>query len=388
MERKLKMKKYLIWGTGIVAEYRLFVFQQKQSLLNMEIVGFIDNNSEKWGKLFHEIIIYSPEEVSNLQYDYIDIWISRDKNEIYNQLLHLMKIDKKVIRNCLEEYSIDALKIFKEHLENRYRGNKEAEDFFEILNKKDQLSVYNYVPYNAQKEYMEVFNDEEKGLKYTFFEGKRMYLSRKYHSYIRKDEKLYVNDMWSEQDLNSPHLYIEGEVKVNEGDILIDAGVAEGNFSLHNIDKVKKLYIVECDEEWVEALRYTFAPWKNKVVICSKCLSNYDAEETITLDTLVKGEVNFIKMDIEGAEIDALNGAKRILNENRNLRCSICSYHRHGDEERIIEILKSNDMKTSTSRGYMLFIHDMDFFVNPELRRGIVRGIKNEPKCSDSALYI
>ena len=81
-------------------------------------------------------------------------------------------------------------------------------------------------------------------------------------------------------------------------------------------------------------------------------------------------------MDIEGEEVNALKGANRILSENHSLKCAICSYHRHGDEQTIKKILESHGFKTEFSKGYMLFIHDRYVLQNPELRRGIVRGIK------------
>lgn len=153
-------------------------------------------------------------------------------------------------------------------------------------------------------------------------------------------------------------------------------GVCEGNFSLHNIDKVSKVYLVECDPNWIEALHYTFAPYKNKVVFCESFLSNKDTDKTITLDSLIKEKVNFIKMDIEGEEVNALNVARRLLKESDDIRCAICSYHRHDDEKEIKNIFNDYNMECSVSDGYMLFLCDESIWLNPELRRGIVRAKK------------
>lgn len=202
-----------------------------------------------------------------------------------------------------------------------------------------------------------------------------MYLK---HSYAFKeiDGKKYVGDMWWEQDPNSPHLYEKGQVIVEQGDILVDAGVCEGNFTLHNIDKIKKAYLIECDRAWMEALEYTFRPFKNKIQYCDKFLSDHDSSDTICLDTLIDEKVNFIKMDIEGEEINALNGAKKVLTRSDSLKCAICSYHRHNDEQRIKQILQSYGFRTEVSDGYMLFASDSYVQKNPELRRGVVRGVK------------
>lgn len=238
------------------------------------------------------------------------------------------------------------------------------------------IDVYYYKREKESDVLNEVFYDSSADLYYTFFEGKRMYLKRTYNFFREKDGKRYVGDLWGEQDRNSPHLYEGENIKVGQGDILIDAGVCEGNFSLHHIDKVEKTYLVECDKEWMEALHYTFLPYRDRVVFCDKFLSNSDSDKTICMDTLVSGKVNFIKMDIEGEEINALEGAKRVLCENDFLKCAICSYHRHGDEQGIKNILRKYGFETEVSKGYMLFLGDEYVWNNPEFRRGIVRGIK------------
>lgn len=62
-----------------------------------------------------------------------------------------------------------------------------------------------------------------------------------------------------------------------------------------------------------------------------------DAIETVALDEFLKGErVTFIKMDIEGAELDALKGTARIIGEQKP-KLAISIYHRAED---IIEIPK------------------------------------------------
>ena len=51
---------------------------------------------------------------------------------------------------------------------------------------------------------------------------------------------------------------------------------------------------------------------------------------SVALDDVVTGRVSFIKMDIEGSELSALKGARRIITEQRP-RLAISIYHKPMD---------------------------------------------------------
>lgn len=66
-----------------------------------------------------------------------------------------------------------------------------------------------------------------------------------------------------------------------------------------------------------------------------------DPIRTVRLDDIVRDiTVGFIKMDIEGAEYEALNGAKDTIQRDRPL-LAICVYHRRGDMIAIMDYLLS-----------------------------------------------
>lgn len=241
-----------------------------------------------------------------------------------------------------------------------------------------QLSAYNekfIYPYIIPKA-NSIYYDSKKQMRYVLFQDKRMY-------YPRKMEEQEISSVYRmcclEQDPHSPHYYYKTGYEVKDGDIVIEAGVAEGNFALSIIDKVSKIYLVECEEKWVEALKCTFEPYKDKVVIVSKYLSDSDEDGNITIDTLLDGqEVNFIKMDIEGAELSALKGARETFARSKQLRCAICTYHRHGDEENIRQYLEENGMFCENSEGYMFFNQYDKEGEEPEFRRGLMFGKKEK----------
>lgn len=60
--------------------------------------------------------------------------------------------------------------------------------------------------------------------------------------------------------------------------------------------------------------------------------------ETIALDEIINGKVDFIKLDIEGAEYNALTGAERLIKQFKPA-IAVCVYHNQMDFIRIPELL-------------------------------------------------
>jgi hypothetical protein len=247
-------------------------------------------------------------------------------------------------------------------------------------------SVLNYLknkpmtvlPYDFQDKYIaeniEVFKDEVKGLPYVLLNGKRLYFKKRWGN--RKIRTLY-NTLLKEQDLQSPHRYLSEQFRFEEGDVLVDAGVAEGNFALSIVEIASRIVLFEADKEWIEPLNATFEPWKDKVVIVNKYVSDITNATNITLDDYFTSEekVSFLKIDVEGAESRLLKGSHRILSESKSLRLAICTYHKQEDEKEFKEILSKYGYTTSHSNGYMLYYYDKKLKA-PYLRRGLIRAEK------------
>jgi len=257
------------------------------------------------------------------------------------------------------------------------RNTSEFEKFeeTEIINylRNNLLSVF---PYNFTKKYnaadIIVYTDSN-NMKYVLHENKKLYFKKKWDE--NKIKSCY-NRLLIEQDIDSPHRYQTADFCVNEGNIVVDAGAAEGNFALSIVEKVTKLYLFEVDEEWVEALKVTFEPWKEKVEIICKYVSNNDEGNCITLDAVFwEKKIDFIKADIEGAEIALLKGCKNILSDTEKLKVVMCTYHKQDDAENIDQLLTKAKFNTEFSKGYMLFLYDT-LLAPPYLRRGLIRAIK------------
>lgn len=248
----------------------------------------------------------------------------------------------------------------------------------EIVNylKHNHLSVFPYEytrKYDSKHIRLYISNIVGGGkMRYVLQEGKRLYFKR---NWSEEQIQVYYNGLLIEQDAMSPHRYETSTFHVCEGDVVVDAGAAEGNFALSVVEKVKKIYLFEADETWIEALTATFAPWKDKVVIVNKYLSDSDKENCVTLDTFFGNEkIDFIKADIEGAERQLLAGAKAILPRQTPIKMVLCTYHKHDDAVVLSQMLVEKGFYTEFSNGYMIFFYDK--FKPPYLRRGLIRGVK------------
>ena len=288
------------------------------------------------------------------------------------------------IRNKLREIYAAIVKFLTaKHIRQSiisYLENIEDEEKNSILDyvmDHRELTYFNYGwfrEYDSSVDYP-IFHDED-GMSYVMYDGKKMYFRRDWgEGRIRE----YLDSLIPEQDPRSPHLYFaEGEMKEHYGTV-IDGGVAEGFFSLTLIDRSEKLYLVECDEAWCEALERTFEPYKDKVTLIKKFLGDRDDERTCTVDSILekdpdnsRDEADIIKLDIEGAEIDALNGGAY-----KGKELLICVYHHQNEEKEVKEFLERRPEKYEvvTRKGWIYFLNDIIQHA-PYLRRGVLRAVR------------
>ncbi|HEX3716456.1 MAG TPA: FkbM family methyltransferase [Verrucomicrobiae bacterium] len=168
------------------------------------------------------------------------------------------------------------------------------------------------------------------------------------------------------------------------GDVLVDAGAWTGHVTIvtsRMVGPKGTVVAIEPQKEMSERLRQRLDHLgiNNVIVVnaalfdkqCNMAVSknptsgftvleqadSFGASETIslrTLDDIVASlglkQLNFIKMDIEGAELEALKGAESTIKSMRPF-CAIASYHmREGADtsRRVEEILKTNNYSART----------------------------------------
>lgn len=226
-------------------------------------------------------------------------------------------------------------------------------------------------PYLWKGEYdqllIDVHIDAENSLPFVMHHGKKLYFGR---DMINDIPGIY-KELLIEQDERSAHRYV---VSYNElmDKVLLDIGAAEAIFALDTIEYVDHAYLFECDERWFEVLKATFAPWKEKVTIVRKYVSDINDENNITLDSYFSDKQTnnlFLKMDIEGYERYALKGAKNLLEKAKNISGSVCTYHLHDDKDILQKFLHNLNFLTDVQPGYI--------FWGKELRSAILRFKRN-----------
>jgi hypothetical protein len=251
--------------------------------------------------------------------------------------------------------------------------------FYPFLPKTELNKVFSFMgrygltsyPYKYMLEYksveIKVERDSKNNLPYVVHNGKRLYFPEFYsEEKVKKDYRALL----IEQDARAAHRYVRSYDELRNR-TLLDVGAAEGIFSLDTIELTAGVIIFEYVDYWLKPLQATFEPWKEKVVFVKKYVGNRSENNFITIDEFLSDQLRenlFIKMDIEGAERVALEGADQTLRTAKNIQVAICTYHRKGDPEYIADLL--------TTRGFSYEFSDGLMYWNKRLSKAVIRAKK------------
>lgn len=335
------MEKIIIWGTGTVAN----IFVNRCSIcLRYEVVSFVDNNMEK--NTFCGYPVIHPKDIRGLSFDYIFI-----ATVYYDEIMEQLNQEyPELIKKTLTPQDVYKL-LITEHYKDT--NDNEIKELLKYIEKNDlQMFPYSFVSKYSNMS-IDVLLDETCGLFYVMHSDKKLYFAR-YLNSVEKVKSYYIS-LLIEKDEESPHCYEKEEIVVKKDDVLVDVGAAEGIFTLDNVDKISKAYLFEANEDWIEALYKTFEAYREKTKIIKGYVSDEDMGMMCTIDASVEEPIDFLKMDIEGAEWNALNGAEKTILTSNNIRCSICVYHRIFDGELIKSKLNEYGIKSDYSDGYAWF---------------------------------
>lgn len=267
----------------------------------------------------------------------------------------------------------------------RHTQDKEILEIMRRVKKTHKLQMLNYDFVDKYKDMnVEINYDKHSSMYYINHFGHRMYFNKSLNS--KKKVLRYYKSLVCEQDKQSPHRYLTPDFDLEPCDVVIDGGVAEGNFILDNLDKAKRFIGVECDQEWMEALKKTFEKEINekKVILIPKMLGDSQNENMTSIDEIYKEypEISFVKMDIEGSELNACKGGLQWLSENKNNgRMVICTYHTPEAYDKLTEILQPL-CEVQHTDGYIILNSILGkpngYFKPPYVRRGVIRAIRKK----------
>ncbi len=163
----------------------------------------------------------------------------------------------------------------------------------------------------------------------------------------------YIRDM---HESNFKNYYDLDLLSCDENEVVVDIGAYTGDSTLDYITtyrKYKKIYCYEITPESIAIMQNNLADYENIQIVnkglgagagkmflqtCAQDASTNGLDESgegieievATLDEDVVEKVTLIKMDIEGAEKDALRGCIRHIKEERP-KLLICVYHNNSD---------------------------------------------------------
>lgn len=162
-----------------------------------------------------------------------------------------------------------------------------------------------------------------------------------------KVEYLYRN---TEEDKNSIYRNL---LKLSSNESIVDMGAYDGDtireFTAYTGGKYNHIYALEPDEKNFKKLKrntidmqditlYNLGAWNKKDTLTfskkagrnSKLSADGIPVQVTDIDSLISEKISLLKMDIEGAELRALEGCKNTIRKY-NPKLYVCAYHRNED---------------------------------------------------------
>lgn len=319
--------KYDSWNdfNAILSRKKLFLFGaegSKKIINDMEkygnpwkIEGVLDNSSKKWGSYIgkQQVPVLNPNALKNYDLEEVVVLIcSRYMGAIATQLN-----DMGIKHYYAEFWLYDDRKIFYEQtIEDSI-----VEEINALLQDDKSKYVFQSIVQKRKDGFLD-YSDINEFAKSEYF----------------------IDDFWKPLE--------------NGEEVFIDGGAYTGDTIEEFIDwtkgNYKHIYSFEPQKDKAEQIKKNLWKYNGKVSFfdkglwsCETKLSFQDGDtefsgkivdhidnnnyiETVALDETVKEKVTFIKMDIEGAEVEAIKGAKDIILRDKP-KLAICIYHKPSD---------------------------------------------------------
>jgi len=339
-----KTRKVILFGAGQMGAIYLNYFNK----LGIEVVVFFDNDLGKVGQRINNIPILGTKKLADYPEKTPIIITSIFDEEIFKQLRQVGF--KKVWSHAF------LATFYTELFPNPYWSNP-----IEVLleNKENLINT------------IKLFSDDTSKHVFLSVIKYRLFLDRKY---IRKIKSFLKNE------------YFDGKIiSISEKEVFVDGGAYDGDTLIKFIkaskNRYKKIFAFEPDntsfnvlkkftkgskDKRIKIYKYGLAE-KNKTIKFTNdgtLGSRFDKDATqeikaISVDKLLSKEnISMIKLDIEGAEMEALIGAEKIIKKNKP-KLAICIYHKPDDIWRLPLFMKKlNPSYRFYLRHYSDFLYD------------------------------
>ena len=301
----MEAETVVFFGTG-----ELFTDCCNYGYIKLDFDYVCDNDSSKWGKFFYGKKCISPSELQSMKDTAVVLIVIGNYQPVQEQLNQM----------GVENYSLGDI------ICNMY-DKKYSADWF-----KDNLpKVINT---------LDILEDEQSKEVYTVAILNRIapHLSDKTFEDIKST--------------GGSQYYKHGIFSFGKDEVMIDAGAFDGDSALEFIevvnDNFEKIYAFELQEDKYNKAIKNLNKYKDKIefinkgvyshkdflnfgsVKCGAYLTEVNSDNkanVISIDEVVKdNKVTFIKMDIEGSEIQALEGSKNVIKKQKP-KLAISAYH-------------------------------------------------------------
>lgn len=304
-------KKIFLFGAGSMGQAAWKMMDRYAT--SWEVVGFIDNSAAKQGQKMQGLTVFPPEILKKYHADDVMVIICCMATAEISKQIYMLGIG-----NYYSLYHLD----FPQELRcTCYQENIDSGDLEWLLNRVEDGHS------------REVVNGIVEKRKTGFFD---------YTDLKESGSEYFIDDFFDRA----------------EDEVFIDGGGYDGDtieeFIEWTNNKYKKIYSFEPQRDKAAIIRNKLWRYGDKVEFFERGLYSSETElsfcdgsevlsgmiveqggdskiRTIDIDSAVKDErVTFIKMDIEGAELEALKGAAETIRKNKP-KLAICIYHKVDD---------------------------------------------------------
>lgn len=329
--QSLSGKNIVFWGSGSYCEMMVLAFRD----IGMydDIVAICDNNSNRWGETVEGKMVMNVEEVLKKHRDIIVVICSQFTTEI----------EKGLIERKIPFHTHPPIITF---IEFTYSGCVyKTPSVLPFIDPLKWFGTYNELEKNGLDEkinkVLELLEDEES-----------KDIIRKRISFFKTGSLEYLKQIHI-----SDNIYFSSEYyPIEDEEVFVDVGAFDGDsiraFLSSVNGKYKKIYAYEPDTilvnkiqkmidekkiDNIELEQYAIGNDNMNVNFSDSASSGSRIEEDgksvvkmRKLDDLIKEKVTLLKMDIEGAEIDAIKGAEHLI-KTYHPKLAISIYHRCED---------------------------------------------------------